>query len=59
MVGTDEHWSAVYNIVLEALLRDVELHKHPPEDEDEVAHVAETVADHLVGTFICRRRGHQ
>ena len=55
-MGTDHHWVAVYEVVRRALLQDVEVHKHPPENENEVGHVAETVTDHLVGTFTFLRR---
>jgi hypothetical protein len=55
-MGTDHHWVAVYEVVRRALLQDVEVHKHPPEDETEVGHVAETVTDHLVGAFTVLRR---
>lgn len=50
-MATDHHWAAVYEVVRDALLQDVELHKFPPQDEEEVGHVAETVTDHLVGIF--------
>ncbi len=55
-MGTDHHWVAVYEVVRRALLQDVEVHKHPPENENEVGHVAETVTDHLVGAFTFLRR---
>ena len=41
----------MYEVVRKALLEDAELDAHPPENEDDVAHVAETVTDHLVGAF--------
>lgn len=50
-MGKDHQWVAVYEVVRKALLEDVELDMHPPENEDDVAHVAETVTDHLVGAF--------
>jgi hypothetical protein len=50
-MGTDQHWVAVYEVVRKALLEDVELHDHPPANEEEVGHVAETVTDYLVGAF--------
>ena len=56
-MGTDHHWAAVYEVVRQSLLQDVELHKHAPENEDQVGHVAETVTDHLVGAFTFLRRG--
>jgi hypothetical protein len=46
----------LYEKVREALLHDVELHNHPPENEVEVGYVAETVTDHLVGAFTFLRR---
>ena len=55
-MATDDHWVAVYEVVREALLQDVELQKYPPRNEDEVGHVAETVTDHLVGIFTFMRR---
>ena len=55
-MGTDHHWAAVYEVVREALLHDVELQNCPTENEDDVGHVAETVADHLVGIFTFVRR---
>ena len=55
-MATDHHWAAVYEVVREALLQDVELQKNPPQSEDEVGNVAETVTDHLVGSFTFIRR---
>ena len=48
-MGKDHQWVAVYEVVHKALLEDVELDVHPPEHENDVAHVAEIVTDHLVG----------
>jgi hypothetical protein len=58
-VGTDHHWVAVYEVVRDALLEDVQLHLDPPSNAEEVGHVAETVADHLVGQFIFERRSQK
>lgn len=50
-MGKDQQWVAVYEVVRKALLQDVELDTHPPENEDDVGHIAEIVTDHLVGAF--------
>ena len=55
-MGTDHHWVAVNEVVRRALIQDVEVHKLPPENENEVGNVAETVTDHLVGAFTFLRR---
>lgn len=50
-------WQAAYEVVLEALLQDREIHLDPPVNEEDVGFVAETVADHLVGAFDLIPRG--
>lgn len=55
-MATDHHWMAVCEAVQKALLEDVKLHEHPPASAEEVEHVAETVADHLVSEFVFTRR---
>lgn len=50
-MGKDHQWVAVYEVVRKALLEDAELDTQPPENEDDVGHVAEIVTDHLVGSF--------
>ena len=50
-MGTDWEWVAVEKVVLEALADRDEL-RYPPKNEEDVGHLAETITDHIVATFL-------
>ena len=50
-MAEDKEWAAVYEVVLSALVDDVDLLGYPLKTPQDVEAVAETVTDHVVGKF--------